>query len=116
MGVKNLTEVSIPIEETNEDIMVQLKSKIEKGDYTLGDLIVPQMFENISLKDGTLIKEEVVVRGRKIPFRTIRENINKTQKNFMRLMSDNEISSLSEEEIKNNLKKLEKIMFLVLQL
>ena len=76
MDVKNLTEISIPIEETNEDVMKQLKNKIENGDYTLGELIVPQNFEKISLKDGQLIKEEVVVKGRKIPFKIIRENIN----------------------------------------
>ena len=79
MDVRNLTEISIPIEETNGDVINQLKSKIEIGEYTLGELIVPQSFEKISFKDGQLVKEEVVVQGRKIPFRTIRENINKKQ-------------------------------------
>ena len=41
--------------------------KIKKGIYQTGNLIVPQKYEKVILKNGQLLTEEIQVSGRKIP-------------------------------------------------
>ena len=106
LNVTNLTEQSIPVEQTNKEVMNQLKQKIESGEYTLGELIVPQMFEKTYLKDGKLHTEEIMVQGRKITLDEIRSNINKEQKVFMRIMEDDELAQLTEPQLKQILFKI----------
>ena len=37
--------ISIPVEETNDELIRQLKQKIALGTYQVGNLTVPQVFE-----------------------------------------------------------------------
>ena len=46
--------------------------KIKKDIYHPGNLIVPQKYEKVTLKNGQLLTEEIQVSGRKIPLRNIR--------------------------------------------
>ena len=66
-------DISIPTEVTNENIKKKLKEKIKHGSYLIGNLIVPQSFERVILRDNTIIVDEVVVHGRKIPMTEIRK-------------------------------------------
>ena len=96
----------MPIEETNNEVQRKLKSKIIDGVYNVGELIVPQTFWKVSIKDGKLNKEEITVQGRKIPLKVIRESLLMEQITYMRLTSDNELCKLTTEEKKNFLKKI----------
>ena len=45
------TDISIPCDPTNQAVKKELKELVNKGKYTLGELIVPQSFEKIILDD-----------------------------------------------------------------
>ena len=60
-----------------------LRAKIENGQYTVGELIVPKRYEELVLdKEGSLKKKEFcTVEGRKRPLDEIRQkNYAKTQR------------------------------------
>ena len=52
-----------------------------RGEYTLGESIVPIKFKKISVsKDGDLTEDYFYVRGRKNPLHVIRINLYKSHK------------------------------------
>ena len=59
------------MEETNKEVQNKLMEKIKKGIYHTENLIVPQKYEKVILKNGRLLNEEIQVSGRKIPLRNI---------------------------------------------
>ena len=69
-------------------------------------LIVPQKFENITLKDGKMQKEETEVCGRKINLLSIRNDMYHQQKKYMRLRPDIYFDTLSREEVIHQLKTI----------
>lgn len=57
-----------------------LQSKVESGEYVLGEMIVPQTFKKVTLtKDGHLETETFTVSGHKIPLLEIRKNAQRTR-------------------------------------
>ena len=70
----------MPCEPTNDEVLKQLKEKIKAGLYTMGEAIVPQKFQNLSInKDGEAEIVDVVVSGRKYPLlytNALRLNVN----------------------------------------
>ena len=106
MEVPNLTEISLPIESTNQEIIQRLKNKIYSGEYTIGELIVPQTFEKVSIMNNKLEKQEIMVEERKIPFDKIRTDLNKKQSKYMRIKTDDELSSLNRDDIIADLKRI----------
>lgn len=51
-----------------------MQSKIESGEYILGEMIVPQTYKKVVLdEDGTIKTELFTVSGRKIPLSDIRD-------------------------------------------
>ena len=66
------SEVTIPIEKSNETVKRKLKEQIDNARYNLGIPVIPQKFEKASVKDNEIITEETVIEGRKIPLRDIR--------------------------------------------
>lgn len=55
---------------------LMLQSKIESGEYVLGEMIVPQSYKKVSLtKNGIIKTETLTVSGRKIPLSEIRERL-----------------------------------------
>ena len=89
--VPYLTDISIPIEETNGEVNKRLKQKIADGVYTLGELIVPQTFEKVFFKNEKLCTKEISIQGRKIPLARIRKEITEKHEKYMRSKSDTEI-------------------------
>ena len=52
-----------------------LQSKIESGEYILGEMIVPQTFKKVTLtKEGTIKTETFTVSGRKIQLKQLGED------------------------------------------
>ena len=88
LNVPGTKDISIPTEVTNENIKKKLKEKIKDGSYLIGNLIVPQSFERVILRDNTIIVDEVVVHSRKIPMTEIRKKMFKDHNPYMRLRSD----------------------------
>ena len=96
--MENLSNISFPMEETNEEVQKQLMEKIKKGIYHNGNLIVPQKYEKVILKNGQLLNEEILVSGRKIPLRTIRTAMLQKQEKYMRVRTDAEFNNMSREQ------------------
>ena len=78
--------------------------KIKKGIYQTGNLIVPQKYEKVILKNGQLLTEEIQVSGRKIPWRNIRTTMLQKQEKYMRVRSDSEFNNMSREQVITGLK------------
>ena len=53
----------MPVEDTNDKIVKKLKEKIMEGAYVIGEQVVPQVFQKLSLRNGDVITEEVTIRG-----------------------------------------------------
>ena len=87
------------MEETNAIVQQKLKENIKEGRYKLGDIIVPQQFEKMVLKNNKIVKTILTVNGRKIPLRSIREDMFYKNLKFMKLRTDAEIAKLSRDEI-----------------
>ena len=70
LNVPGTKDTSIP---TDENIKKKLNEKIKHGSYLTGNLIVPQSFKRVILRDNTIVVDEVVVHGRKIPMTEVRK-------------------------------------------
>ena len=86
--MENLSNISFLLEETNKEVQNKLMEKIKKGIYHTENLIVPQKYEKVMLKNGRLLNEEIQVSGRKIPLRNIRTTILQKQENYMRVRTE----------------------------
>ena len=104
--MENLSNITFPMEETNEEVQKQLMEKIKKGIYHTGNLIVPQKYEKVILKNGQLLNEEIQVSGRKIPLRNIRTTMLQKQEKYMRVRTDAEFSNMSREQVITGLKNI----------
>ena len=67
MSIPNLSRITVPSGPSTKEVTKKLKEKIKDGTYKIGDLIVPQKFEKISLREETQIKEEILVKVGKFP-------------------------------------------------
>ena len=84
-----------------------MQSKIESGEYILGEMIVPQTFKKVTLtKEGTIKTETFTVSGRKIPL--LEKNMLKEHASMglMRIQSDSDYDLMTEGEISSRLKQL----------
>ena len=67
MSIPNLSHITVPSGPSTKEVTKKLKAKIKDGTYKIGDLIVPQNFGQISLREETQIKEEILVKVGKFP-------------------------------------------------
>ena len=51
-------------EETNKDVIKQLKDKIKDGIYSIGEKVVPQVFKKLSLVNDEIKVEEITIQGK----------------------------------------------------
>ena len=103
LNIPNLKDISIPIDESNEQVKEKLKQELLDGNYNIGELIVPQTYTKVTVINNKVLNEEIKIEGRKIPLYDIRRSILQEQKELMRLCSDNEFEKLSRAEIVDNL-------------
>ena len=80
------------MEETNEEVQKQLMEKTKKGIYHTGNVIVPQKYDKVILKNGQLLNEEVQISGRKTPLRNIPTTMMQKQEKYMRVRADAEFN------------------------
>ncbi|XP_057299871.1 uncharacterized protein LOC130630393 [Hydractinia symbiolongicarpus] len=106
LDIPNFKNMSFPVETTNKEVNEKLKDKITTGEYSLGDLIVPQSFTKAILKEDKIIHETVEVSGRKMPLTEIRKNMLEKHLPFMRLRSDKDYENMTQEELILNLKRI----------
>ena len=62
----------------------------ERDIYHTGNLIVPQKYGKVMLKNGQLLTEEIQVSGRKIPLRNIHTTMLQKREKYMRVRTDSE--------------------------
>ena len=80
----------MPCEPTNDEVLKQLKEKIKAGLYTMGEVIVRQKFQKLSInKDGEAEIFDVVVSGRKYPLLHMRHQILKDHDKYLLLLTQN---------------------------
>ena len=105
--IKLSSGISMPYERTNDEVLKQLKEKIKAGLYTMGEVIVPQKFQKLSInKDGEAEIVDVVVSGRKYPLLHMCHQMLKDHDKYLRLFSDKEYNELSKEKIKTELMRI----------
>ena len=85
-----------------------LKLKIEQGEYSLGQILVPQNFTKTAIKDGEMITQEVSITGRKFPLEDIRKSMLKRYTKYMRLTTDEEFANMELNEVQLKLRNLGK--------
>ena len=86
-----------------------LQSKVESGEYVLGEMIVPPTFKKVTLtKEGHLKTETFTVSGRKIPLLEIRKRMLKEHESLeiMRSCKDDLYDSMTEDELSSRLVQL----------
>ena len=67
LNLSHCKEVSLPVDVPPQHLKLKLKETIMNGEYNLGELIVPQVFQKTIIKENKIIQEEFSVEGRKIP-------------------------------------------------
>ena len=85
--------------------MDTLKLKIEQGEYSLGQMVVPQNFTKTSIKDGKMITEEVSISGRKFPLKDIRKNLLIRHTRYMCPTTDEEFANVELNYVQKKIKK-----------
>ena len=81
LDISGCRGVTFPVDESNEEVTERLREKIKNGEYTTGELIVPQRFIKTTLCGNRIEKEEVEISGRKIDITYIRKKLLKKMKN-----------------------------------
>lgn len=94
-------EVSIPSMPTNSAIKADISILIETGELTLGEPCTPFPIVKSKVVDGVVEKKTSLVYGRKIPLIEVRKKLIQRQEKFMRLLSDDEINSLSFDDLRS---------------
>ena len=81
-------DITVPTDPPSSVVKTLLAEKVEKGEYTLGELIVPRKYFKMVLQNGKLQSEEFIVEGRKISLKDIRIKLLKKHKPYMRIQND----------------------------
>ena len=86
-----------------------MQSKIESGEYVLGEMIVPQTYKKVVLADDGTIKTELFsVSGRKIPLSEMRERVLKEHEDLglIHAQTDEYYAALTQDQVNNRLAQL----------
>ena len=102
--LENHKSTTFPVEQTNQQVLKQLKEKITMGVYKVGDLIVPQEFQKVSVEGGKIVTEKNFISGRKIPLEEISYELLHKYKKYMRLTTDEMLNNLTKPHILKYLK------------
>ena len=97
--------ILIPVEETNDEVMRQLKQKISLGTYKVGNSIARQVFEKVAIRDGRIVYEKVITVGRKVSLIEIRKELLENNK-YMPLQTNDEFEQLSKDDLIISLKRI----------
>ena len=106
LDISGCNKVTLPVDESNEEVTECLREKIKNGKYTIGELIVPQKFIITTLCGKPIEKEEVEISGRNIDITYIRKKLLEKNEKFMRNRYDEVFDNMDRESIIENLQKL----------
>ena len=109
LDISGCCDVTVPVDESKEEVTERLREKIKNGEYTLGELIVPQKFIKTTLCGNRIENEEVEISGRKIDITYIRKKLLEKNEKFMRRRSDEVFDNMDRESIIENLQKLNEV-------
>ncbi|XP_057315539.1 uncharacterized protein LOC130656653 [Hydractinia symbiolongicarpus] len=101
------TNITMPTEERSEEIEAKMKELVAKGVYSVGELLVPQEFESLSLVDGEIKTEKLSVSGRKNDITTICQSLAKKHKPYYRLHPDSFYDKIDNETLVFELNRLD---------
>ena len=104
--LENHKSTTFPVEQTNQQVLKQLKEKITMGVYKVGDLIEPQDFQKVSVKGGKIVTENFFISDRKIPLEEIRYELLHKYKKYMRLTTDEMLNNLTKPDMLKYLKNI----------
>ncbi|KAL9977472.1 hypothetical protein ACROYT_G014878 [Oculina patagonica] len=100
-------EISLPTPETNDSLKQKLKLKIQQGEFTVGELIVPREYEKLIIDaDGKIHTTTFTVQGRKQPLEEIRRKTLEVHEKFMKVKPDEYYSEMSREDVITQLTRL----------
>ena len=102
-------EISVPAMPTVLSIKGDIKMLLDSGTITLGEPCSPFTVIRTSVIDGSLKNASSEVYGRKIPLLDLRQALLEKQEKFMHVMSNEEIYSLSLEEVEEKLRSYAEI-------
>ena len=104
--MENNKLITVPVYQSNTQVIKQLKEKIENGIYKVGDLTVPQEFKKITINQEKIATENVYISGRKIPLKEIRNELLDRNRKYMRLITHEELHKLTEMDLGKYLKDI----------
>ena len=79
------------------------KKMVEKGELSLGVPCAPFTLSQYSIANGKLEMREITVTGRKFPLEDLRKKLLANQERYMRLQTDEEVSTMSAQDIRDKL-------------
>ncbi len=100
-------EISVPSMPTLNLLRDDIKVLFDSGKLTLGEPCTPFALVKSRVVDGNLESTTSQVYGRKHPLLELRKRLLVKQEKFMRLLTDQEIDSLSLEDVKAKLQDLD---------
>ncbi|XP_065639884.1 uncharacterized protein LOC124815982 isoform X2 [Hydra vulgaris] len=98
--------VSFPQEETNAQVAAKLNLLVSENKYSLGELIAPQTFSKLFVRNNEIENETFSIDGREHPLKVIRDSITKNHWIYMRVKTDEEYEKMSRKSIINYLKRI----------
>ena len=102
-------EITIPVPRTNRQIKDIIHQKIQTGEYTLGNMIVPREYKKLVITpEGNIVEKTFHVSGRHIPLTHIREQLLREheEQGLVRNHSDDYLDGLTMTEAVSQLKHL----------
>ena len=83
LDISGCRDVTVPVDESNEEVTERLREKIKNGEYTIGELIVPQKFIKTTLCGNRIEKGKMEISGQKIDIIYIRKKLLEKNEKFM---------------------------------
>ena len=101
------TDVAMPCDPTNKRVKNELKRLVDERKYSLGELIVPQSFQEVVLnEDLSLSVSEYHTLGCKHQLKLICEKMNKNQDKYFKLFCDVELDEMDDSDVLKELKRI----------
>ena len=106
--LKNHKSTTFLVEKINQQVLKQLKEKITMGVYRVGDLIVPQEFQKVSVKGGKIVTKKFFISGKKISLEETRYKLLHKYKEYMHLTTDKMLNNSTKPDMVKYFKNIGK--------
>lgn len=102
-------EISAPTYPTVGAIKDSWRKMVENGDLSLGVPCAPFNLIQYNVANGQVEKTETIVMGRKFPLLDLRKKLLASNEKYMRLHTDEEISAMSVDDLRDMMSKWNEI-------